>query len=93
MDEGYKFWEDMIKRGFNPDIITYNTLIHGLCNLGRMEKAVGLLHELKNEGLVPDLFTFSTMMDGYCKAKEVHKAKVYLNELASWGLEPYWWLL
>lgn len=38
MIEAYALWDGMIKEGVLPNVVTYNTLINGLCSVGNMGK-------------------------------------------------------
>jgi pentatricopeptide repeat protein len=39
------FVDGMISKGNLPDVVTYTTLIDGLCKKGEIEKAIDLLHD------------------------------------------------
>ncbi|PON88108.1 Pentatricopeptide repeat [Trema orientale] len=39
MDEVLSLFQDMINLGIVPDVVTYTSLVHGLCEFGRWEEA------------------------------------------------------
>merc|ERR1712137_1461564 len=40
----------MVTHGIRPDVVTYNTLIHGYCSQGRLDDALKQLETRKEEG-------------------------------------------
>ena len=65
----------MIRKGFSPSVVPYNSLIHGWCQTKNMNKAIYLLGEMVNNGLNPDVVTWSTLIGGFCKAGKPVAAK------------------
>ncbi|KAF6147121.1 hypothetical protein GIB67_036840 [Kingdonia uniflora] len=57
----------MSTRGVSPDVVTYNSLIDGLCNSGQWEEATRLFSEMIGRGISPDVRTFTILIDGMCK--------------------------
>jgi len=45
----------MLHLGFTSDIVTYNSLINGMCKMGWIRQALNLFENLHAEGLVLDL--------------------------------------
>ncbi|KAL3519582.1 hypothetical protein ACH5RR_017731 [Cinchona calisaya] len=53
-----------------PDLVSYNTLIKGLCQMGALDKSISVVDEMEKNGLKPDLITFNTVLDAlYSKNK------------------------
>ncbi len=50
-----------------PDLITYSTLIKGMCKAGVMHKAIALYEEMKRKGLELDEVLFNSLLDGLVK--------------------------
>ncbi|XP_057449040.1 pentatricopeptide repeat-containing protein At5g39710-like isoform X1 [Lotus japonicus] len=75
--------------GFSPSLVTYNALIHGLCLLGRVEEALGILRGMAAMGLPPDAVCYTTVISGLCKIGEPRKA--YELKLEMDG-KNFWWL-
>ena len=57
----------MVETGCTPNVITFNTLINGLCREGRVLKAVALLDRMVENGLLPNHITYGTVVNGLCK--------------------------
>lgn len=55
---------------YNPDIITYNTLISGFARCSQPGPVFELFNDLRHLGLVPDEFTFSSLIKGCCSLGE-----------------------
>ena len=41
---------DMIEQGMKPDCITYNYVLDGLCRVGRIKDATGILDNMVGRG-------------------------------------------
>lgn len=57
----------MTHRGLAPDIVSYNSLINGLCKMGRIQEAVNLFEKLQVEGIQPDAITYNTLICWHCR--------------------------
>ncbi|XP_031248772.1 pentatricopeptide repeat-containing protein At5g16640, mitochondrial-like [Pistacia vera] len=51
---------------FTPDVVTFNTMISGLCKRGRQRKQM-VVGVDGSRGLQPDVVTFNTMVNGLCR--------------------------
>lgn len=49
--------------------VSYNTVIHTLCEMGSLDDALFMLDELKENGLSPDVITFNTLLDAFYREK------------------------
>ncbi|XP_071705390.1 pentatricopeptide repeat-containing protein At2g03880, mitochondrial-like [Rutidosis leptorrhynchoides] len=49
-----------------PDIVTYNTMLKGLCKVGDNFTAIGLLRLMNGRGCKPDIVSYNTVIDGLC---------------------------
>lgn len=47
-----------------PDVCTYNTMVRGLCDEGKIDEAVRLRDEMESLRLVPDGVTYNTLIIG-----------------------------
>ncbi|MQM18265.1 hypothetical protein Taro_051252 [Colocasia esculenta] len=72
--EAYKLLRGLADSGVVPDMITYNILISGFCNVEDINVAIALFKELRFKGYVPDAVTYSTLVGGYLQIKKVDKA-------------------
>ncbi|XP_020975911.1 pentatricopeptide repeat-containing protein At1g05670, mitochondrial [Arachis ipaensis] len=68
--------------------MSYNIILHCLCNLGKIREAHTLLIQMEFRGNVPDVVSYSTMISGYCQVGEVEKVLKLVEELRRKGLTP-----
>ncbi|XP_026378083.1 pentatricopeptide repeat-containing protein At1g05670, mitochondrial-like [Papaver somniferum] len=47
-----------------PDHITYNSMMDGLCLVGRLEEAIKLFDSMVDRGLEPEEFHYNVLLDG-----------------------------
>ncbi|KAF6160826.1 hypothetical protein GIB67_036027 [Kingdonia uniflora] len=96
LDEAMHTFEDMYSNGLTPDVITYNSLIDGLCEIGRVATAQELFMEMQARGPSPnmengvlkaDIVTYSTVIDNMCKSNNVDEAKKLFDSLPSKNLK------
>ncbi|KAF8667062.1 hypothetical protein HU200_053238 [Digitaria exilis] len=80
--------EDMEKCGCKPNTVTYDTLVMGLCKLGRWRDAIKLVEEMPSRGCLPDVVTYRMLFDGLCAAGEFHEANRVLGEMVAKGFAP-----
>ncbi|KAF6165205.1 hypothetical protein GIB67_007190 [Kingdonia uniflora] len=59
-----KFLKICVARGLTPNVITYNSLIDGLCKVGRVAVAQELFMEMQVRGPSPNIYTYSTLVNG-----------------------------
>lgn len=62
-----------------PDVVTYNCLNQGLCNLGRWREAKVSLTRMKDFHIHLDVITYSIIIDALCKEGEVEAAEDISN--------------
>lgn len=72
MDYAFKVFEGMEAHGYIPNVITFITLIKGLCRQGRMKDAVILFSQMGSKQEAPHIFTYNTLIDGLCKTGKTH---------------------
>nr|UPT48477.1 pentatricopeptide repeat protein AaPPR144 [Agave angustifolia]UPT49828.1 pentatricopeptide repeat protein AaPPR1574 [Agave angustifolia] len=60
--------------GFEPDVVTYNCLIDGLCKTYRIEHARQLFDEMVLKGCLPNRVTNNSFVRYYSVVNEVGKA-------------------
>ncbi|KAG0456400.1 hypothetical protein HPP92_024188 [Vanilla planifolia] len=72
--------------GFDPDVVTYNTLINGYCRKGRVEEALRLFKVMFRRGVEPDLVSYKILMKGLCKEGRVWEAQQLFDKMRQRGL-------
>ncbi|GLT34256.1 hypothetical protein SLA2020_087800 [Shorea laevis] len=71
-----------------PDLCTYNSLIHVLCMVGKVEDALVVWEELKVSGHEPDAFTYRIIIQGCSKSYRIDDAINIFNEMQFNGFAP-----
>ncbi|KAG4929241.1 hypothetical protein JHK82_046304 [Glycine max] len=79
--EAVKLVHKVNKVGLSPNIVTYNILINGFCDVGKMDTAVRLFNQLKSSGLSPTLVTYNTLIAGYSKVENLAGALDLVKEM------------
>ncbi|KAL8457218.1 hypothetical protein ACS0TY_035168 [Phlomoides rotata] len=74
--------------GFIPDIVTYGTLIKGLCRDGEHEVAIYLFNELPSKGLQPDVQIYTIIVGSPCQEGYVEEAKMLIVKIEESGCAP-----
>ncbi|XP_078438841.1 pentatricopeptide (PPR) repeat-containing protein / CBS domain-containing protein [Wolffia australiana] len=82
--------DEILRQGLKPDKLTYNTLILSCVKSGRMDVAMGLLSEMKEEAkktnnadLFPDTITYTTLLQGFRCAKDLPSVMKTVMEMKS----------
>lgn len=78
----------MAEKGCEPDVISYNTIIGGLCKEGKWREANDLLGDLPRCGCTPDVVSYRTMFDGLCDWRQFKEAALVLDEMVFKGFAP-----
>ncbi|KAB5541803.1 hypothetical protein DKX38_014777 [Salix brachista] len=78
----------MLKKGCDPDICTYNTLIHGFLKMGLFDKAWVLWNLMSDLGIQPNEVTYNLMICYYCKQEKLDCATMLLNSMVPCNLAP-----
>ncbi|GER55562.1 pentatricopeptide repeat-containing family protein [Striga asiatica] len=74
-DEGEKWF---VRSGF----VTYNSLIHVLCSLGKVKDALTVWEEVKSSsGHEPDSYTYRILIQGCCKSYRINDALQIFSEM------------
>eukprot|EP00826_Nyctotherus_ovalis_P041403 TRINITY_DN415_c0_g2_i1.p1 TRINITY_DN415_c0_g2~~TRINITY_DN415_c0_g2_i1.p1 ORF type:complete len:694 (+),score=132.19 TRINITY_DN415_c0_g2_i1:89-2170(+) len=63
-----KYKSELSEDGIEPDLITYSTLIKGMCRSGEISKAISLYNEMKRKDLKLDEMLFNSLLDGLAKS-------------------------
>ncbi|KAL9236681.1 hypothetical protein vseg_011319 [Gypsophila vaccaria] len=57
------------KFSMNVDVVSYNTVIHAVCEMGTLVEAMSLLDEMKRRGLRPTVVTYNTLLHAFYKKR------------------------
>ncbi|XP_008806365.2 pentatricopeptide repeat-containing protein At5g16420, mitochondrial [Phoenix dactylifera] len=88
-----KVWEarklfDQFERGFIPSLLTYNTLISGMCENGELQEAGRLWDDMVERKCMPNVFTYNVLIKGFCKARKAKEGVMVLDEMFEKGCIP-----
>lgn len=64
-----------------PDVITYSSLIKGLCREGDVQGALALLNQMQERGVKPDTVLFNTLLDGMAQQGDIDGAEELLEQM------------
>ncbi|KFK33107.1 hypothetical protein AALP_AA6G332000 [Arabis alpina] len=82
------FLEKMEEEGFEPDLVTYNTLVSSYCRRGRLKEAFYLYKIMYRRRVVPDLVTYTSLIKGLCKDGRVREAHQTFHRMIDRGIMP-----
>ncbi|TKY57043.1 Pentatricopeptide repeat-containing protein mitochondrial [Spatholobus suberectus] len=84
------FLSEMVERGIEPNVVTYNVLLNGVCRKvslhpeERFERTVRnaeeVFDEMRRSGIEPDVTSFSIVLHVYSRA---HKPQLVLDKLGA----------
>ncbi|KAF1899756.1 hypothetical protein Lal_00019887 [Lupinus albus] len=68
LDNAYEVFDEMRKRNVRPNVVTYGTLINGLCKNSRLREALKLKEEMERVlKLKPNVLLYTTLIKGVCE--------------------------
>ncbi|KAJ6405107.1 hypothetical protein OIU84_013142 [Salix udensis] len=90
LESAFAVVEEMKKSSISyPNLITYSTLMDGLCQrgrFGRIDEAMVLLEEMKETKCKADVVTVNVLLRGFCGEGRTEEALGMLNRLSSEGI-------
>ncbi|XP_010445396.1 PREDICTED: pentatricopeptide repeat-containing protein At3g22470, mitochondrial-like [Camelina sativa] len=69
-DSGFCVLNDMIKRGFEPDLVKADSLVLCLCSQGRVIDALQVFHKMSQRGVKVDASLYATLIVKLCEIGE-----------------------
>jgi leucine-rich PPR motif-containing protein len=76
----------MMDRGIPPDIVTYNTVIDGLCKAQVVDRAKGVFQQMIDKGVKPNNVTYNCLIHGYLSIEQWKEVVRMLKEMSAHGL-------
>ncbi|KAL6201404.1 hypothetical protein ACLB2K_025118 [Fragaria x ananassa] len=67
-------------------MVTYSTLLHGLCQEGKLREALEILDKIKLQGLKPDAGQYGKLITGFCNVSKFQEAANFLDEMVLGGI-------
>ncbi|KAK9108542.1 hypothetical protein Syun_024553 [Stephania yunnanensis] len=93
-----KFLEEMVNVGLEPNVVTYNVLLNGICRRSslhpeeRFERTIraaeNLFHEMQRRGIEPDVTSYSIVLHVYSRAHKPELSLDKLNSMKEKGIFP-----
>ncbi|CAD5334096.1 unnamed protein product [Arabidopsis thaliana] len=77
-----------VDAGCRPNMVTYTTLITGLCKEQKIQEAVELLDRMNLQGLKPDAGLYGKVISGFCAISKFREAANFLDEMILGGITP-----
>ncbi|CAK9162420.1 unnamed protein product [Ilex paraguariensis] len=78
----------MTSNGCEPDVVTYGTLIQGLCKAGRIEVAIRLLRTIQTKGMLLAPQAYNPVIQALFKRKRTKEAMRLFREMEQKGDTP-----
>ncbi|XLT59850.1 hypothetical protein HN873_052454, partial [Arachis hypogaea] len=75
VSQAFHLYSEMLDKGISPNVITYSSLIFGLCLEGQYKEAIDLLSDMVLRNISPNVRTYSILIDGLCKEGKIKDAK------------------
>ncbi|KAG8098068.1 hypothetical protein GUJ93_ZPchr0013g34155 [Zizania palustris] len=83
--EAGRLFRRMGEKGLDPDVVTYNCLINGLCKTYRVERAHEVFDEMLRRGCTPNRVTYNSFVRYYSVVNEVDKSVKWMREMVLKG--------
>ncbi|KAJ0974358.1 hypothetical protein J5N97_016323 [Dioscorea zingiberensis] len=78
----------MVKSGSNPDVVTYSTLIAGLCRAGLVDDAWRMFEKMLEWKCTPNAHTYTPIIQLYCSRGGIRLARRILDHMHDDGIPP-----
>ncbi|RYR72002.1 hypothetical protein Ahy_A02g006210 isoform C [Arachis hypogaea] len=104
IEEGFRFFKEMMSFDCDPDVVTYNSLVDGLCKAGKrvlyetrrnLDEAFKVFENMKNLQVPADSASYSVLIRSLCQRGDYDAAEklfdeLYENEtlLSNYGSKP-----
>ncbi|KAJ0968398.1 hypothetical protein J5N97_025315 [Dioscorea zingiberensis] len=79
---------DEFEKGFIPSLLTYNTLISGMCENGELQEAGRLWDDMLDRKCAPNVFTYNVLIKGFCKVGKAMEGVRILEEMLEKKCRP-----
>jgi pentatricopeptide repeat protein len=86
LEDAQKVFEDLLVKGYNLNVCTYNVMIQGLCDKGFFDEALALLTKMKDNSCIPDAATYEIIIRSLFNKGENDKAEKLLREIIARGI-------
>eukprot|EP00933_Yihiella_yeosuensis_P007790 TRINITY_DN11296_c0_g2_i1.p1 TRINITY_DN11296_c0_g2~~TRINITY_DN11296_c0_g2_i1.p1 ORF type:complete len:954 (+),score=192.40 TRINITY_DN11296_c0_g2_i1:77-2863(+) len=73
---------------YQPDIITYSTMVKGYCLNGMLDEAMEVFQTMRSKGIQPDAILFNSLLLGCAKARMHTLCTQILEDMLAVGVKP-----
>ncbi|KAG8489175.1 hypothetical protein CXB51_017216 [Gossypium anomalum] len=89
LSEAFRVLDVMSKSGgCEANSVTHSILIHGLCEIGKVEEAFALKEGMKEKGCQPSIRTYTVLIKALCDDGLIGKALDLVREMIGEGCKP-----
>merc|ERR1711924_299027 len=79
--------DDLRKRGFRPDVMTYTALISCLDGPAALTKAEIIFQEMRSEGIEPNTFAYNSVLQLALESSDRTRFPAILQEMDAKGIQ------
>ncbi|KAF6137934.1 hypothetical protein GIB67_041807 [Kingdonia uniflora] len=98
IDMAKRFLGEMVNRGLEPNVVTYNVLLNGICRRSSLRRETGfreivreseeLFDEMCERRIEPDVTSYSIVLHVYSRARKSYLTLDKLNSMKEKGICP-----
>lgn len=75
LDDAWVIFDEMRRKGFRPNVVTFGTLIYGFCMDLKLKEAFNLKEDMTRVyGVKPNAFVYASLIKGFCKVDDLSLA-------------------
>ncbi|KAK7245542.1 hypothetical protein RIF29_40388 [Crotalaria pallida] len=86
--EAGRVWNEMVDKGFKPDIVAHNVMLEGLLRCRKKSDAIKLFEVMKAKGPSPNVRSYTIIIRDLSKQKMMREAVDYFHEMIDRGSQP-----
>ncbi|KAM7255600.1 hypothetical protein ACFE04_008498 [Oxalis oulophora] len=83
-----KLLDEMVRDGCQPNVVTYNRIIHSYGKANYLNEAVNVFNQMQENGCEPDRVSYCTLIDNHAKAGYFDVAMDMYHKMQAAGLTP-----
>lgn len=85
-DDAIELFSEMVKRGCEPKVNTFDALTAGFCKERRIEEALKLVNHMLTNGIPPNESIYTSLVNCLCYLKMFDKALTLVNTMVENGI-------
>lgn len=76
------------KMGLKPNVVSYGSLVNGLCKKGKLLEAEAIFHDMVNRKISPSVQVYNMLIGAYCAVGKIQKARALIEDMKRRGISP-----